>query len=116
MSSRDSIEEKTSKEESLRGRNSRADHDTLHAENAGSGTSPPEDMSEKKIEKKKSRRAHFPGLSDHDDALEPRKTMDDPDVYILDEEDCYEELGFCFPTWKKWTILTSMLLSFGFFF
>ncbi|KAH8168659.1 major facilitator superfamily protein [Sarocladium implicatum] len=24
----------------------------------------------------------------------------------LTEEDCYEELGFCFPTWKKWYILT----------
>lgn len=24
----------------------------------------------------------------------------------LTEADCYEELGFCFPTWKKWTILT----------
>ncbi|KAJ5709203.1 Major facilitator superfamily domain general substrate transporter [Penicillium malachiteum] len=24
----------------------------------------------------------------------------------LTEDDCYESLGFCFPTWKKWTILT----------
>ncbi len=24
----------------------------------------------------------------------------------ITEADCYEELGFCFPTWKKWTILT----------
>ena len=24
----------------------------------------------------------------------------------LTEEDCYEELGFSFPNWKKWTILT----------
>ncbi|KAJ6021910.1 Major facilitator superfamily domain general substrate transporter [Penicillium herquei] len=24
----------------------------------------------------------------------------------LTEDDCYEALGFCFPTWKKWTILT----------
>ncbi|KAJ5672492.1 Major facilitator superfamily domain general substrate transporter [Penicillium longicatenatum] len=24
----------------------------------------------------------------------------------LTEDDCYEKLGFCFPTWKKWTILT----------
>ncbi|KAK9249606.1 hypothetical protein V1507DRAFT_446550, partial [Lipomyces tetrasporus] len=22
---------------------------------------------------------------------------------VLAEESCYEELGFCFPTWKKWT-------------
>ncbi|KAI4108717.1 MAG: hypothetical protein L6R37_000881 [Teloschistes peruensis] len=31
----------------------------------------------------------------------------DPDEKIeLTEEDCYDELGFCFPTWKKWTILS----------
>ncbi|KAJ5401017.1 hypothetical protein N7465_011506 [Penicillium sp. CMV-2018d] len=24
----------------------------------------------------------------------------------LTEDDCYEKLGFCFPTWKKWTILS----------
>ncbi|KAJ6092833.1 Major facilitator superfamily domain general substrate transporter [Penicillium sp. IBT 16267x] len=24
----------------------------------------------------------------------------------LTEDDCYEKLGFCFPTWKKWMILT----------
>ncbi|KAL8907184.1 MAG: hypothetical protein Q9207_001550 [Kuettlingeria erythrocarpa] len=24
----------------------------------------------------------------------------------ITEEDCYDELGFCFPTWKKWTILS----------
>lgn len=28
----------------------------------------------------------------------------------LTEDDCYEELGFCFPTWKKWTILTLIFL------
>ncbi|KAI9926219.1 hypothetical protein AWENTII_002123 [Aspergillus wentii] len=29
---------------------------------------------------------------------------------ILREEDCYEELGFCFPTWKKWMILSVIFL------
>ncbi|KAL8957821.1 MAG: hypothetical protein Q9183_005960 [Haloplaca sp. 2 TL-2023] len=24
----------------------------------------------------------------------------------ISEEDCYDELGFCFPTWKKWSILS----------
>lgn len=24
----------------------------------------------------------------------------------LTEDDCYDKLGFCFPTWKKWTILS----------
>lgn len=28
------------------------------------------------------------------------------DRYEITEEDCYEELGFCFPTWKKWMILS----------
>ncbi|KAK4197973.1 putative MFS transporter [Triangularia verruculosa] len=28
----------------------------------------------------------------------------------LKEEDAWEELGFCFPTWKKWTILTVIFL------
>ena len=36
---------------------------------------------------------------------------DDGDDRIeLTEDDCYEELGFCFPTWKKWTILTLIFL------
>jgi hypothetical protein len=28
------------------------------------------------------------------------------DKYEISEEDCYEELGFCFPTAKKWYIVT----------
>ncbi|KAF2807393.1 putative MFS multidrug transporter [Mytilinidion resinicola] len=28
------------------------------------------------------------------------------DKIEITEEDCYDELGFSFPTWKKWTILT----------
>lgn len=32
------------------------------------------------------------------------------DRYEITEEDCYEELGFCFPTWKKWTILSVVFL------
>ncbi|KAK0643898.1 major facilitator superfamily domain-containing protein [Cercophora newfieldiana] len=28
----------------------------------------------------------------------------------LKEEDAWEELGFCYPTWKKWTILTIIFL------
>ncbi|PHH83096.1 hypothetical protein CDD82_3631 [Ophiocordyceps australis] len=28
------------------------------------------------------------------------------DKYEITEDDCYEELGYCFPTWKKWYILT----------
>ncbi|KAH9896308.1 major facilitator superfamily transporter [Xylariomycetidae sp. FL2044] len=29
---------------------------------------------------------------------------------ILTEDDCYDELGFCFPSWKKWLILTNIFL------
>jgi sugar phosphate permease len=28
------------------------------------------------------------------------------DKYEITEDDCYEELGFCYPKWKKWYILT----------
>jgi len=28
----------------------------------------------------------------------------------ITEEDCYDELGFSFPTWKKWMILTVIFL------
>jgi hypothetical protein len=28
------------------------------------------------------------------------------DRYEITEEDCYDELGFSFPSWKKWTILS----------
>lgn len=31
---------------------------------------------------------------------------DNDDRVEITEEDCYDELGFCFPTWKKWTILS----------
>jgi MFS family permease len=34
----------------------------------------------------------------------------DGDKIILTEDDCYEELGFCFPTWKKWMILTVIFI------
>lgn len=32
------------------------------------------------------------------------------DRVILTEDDCYDELGFSFPTWKKWTILSVIFL------
>lgn len=33
-------------------------------------------------------------------------TLNTDDRQEITEEDCYDELGFCFPTWKKWTILS----------
>ncbi|KAF2703844.1 multidrug transporter [Pleomassaria siparia CBS 279.74] len=32
------------------------------------------------------------------------------DRYEITEEDCYDELGFSFPTWKKWTILSVVFI------
>lgn len=32
------------------------------------------------------------------------------DRFEITEDDCYEELGFCFPTWKKWMILSVVFI------
>lgn len=32
------------------------------------------------------------------------------DKIILSEADCYDELGFSWPTWKKWTVLTVIFI------
>ncbi|KAJ9629400.1 hypothetical protein H2203_001773 [Taxawa tesnikishii (nom. ined.)] len=32
------------------------------------------------------------------------------DKYEITEDDCYDELGFCFPTWKKWMILSVIFM------
>lgn len=32
------------------------------------------------------------------------------DRFEITEDDCYDELGFCFPTWKKWTILSVVFI------
>lgn len=34
----------------------------------------------------------------------------DGDKYELTEEDCYSDLGYSFPTWKKWTILSIVFM------
>jgi hypothetical protein len=34
--------------------------------------------------------------------------LDNNEKYELSENDCYDELGFSFPKWKKWTILVSI--------
>ncbi|EXJ91816.1 hypothetical protein A1O3_00366 [Capronia epimyces CBS 606.96] len=43
---------------------------------------------------------------EHDSEPEP-ETFDKIEIT---EEDCYSELGFSFPSWKKWTILTVIFL------
>lgn len=46
----------------------------------------------------------------------PKPTMDQVehsgagDKIVLTEESCYEELGFCFPTWKKWMVISVIFL------
>jgi len=32
------------------------------------------------------------------------------DKYEITEDDCYEELGYCYPAWKKWYILTVIFI------
>jgi len=41
---------------------------------------------------------------------ETGKDYDNGDKIILTEDDCYEELGFFFSTWKKWTILSVIFI------
>ena len=38
------------------------------------------------------------------------ETFDNGEKRILTEDDCYEELGFCFPEWKKWMILSVVFI------
>lgn len=32
------------------------------------------------------------------------------EIRVLTEADCYDELGFSFPTWKKWSVLTVIFI------
>lgn len=47
--------------------------------------------------------APAPNLQHHENGMAD-------DRYEITEEDCYEELGFSFPSWKKWTILSIVFL------
>lgn len=63
---------------------------------------------------KKRRAGVMPSTNQGTDAAQLEKagtpdSGDDDDVIFLTEDDAYEELGFCFPTWKKWTILTGTI-------
>ena len=47
----------------------------------------------------------------HPNFTEKSETFDDDyDKVEITEDDCYDELGFSFPSWKKWTILTVIFL------
>jgi hypothetical protein len=41
---------------------------------------------------------------------EKKRALGNEDKYEITEDDCYDELGFSFPTWKKWYILTIIFI------
>ena len=46
----------------------------------------------------------------HHAAFAEKRELDTTEKRELTEEDCYDELGYAFSTWKKWTILTVIFL------
>lgn len=50
------------------------------------------------------------GHADSDADREHYEKYGTYDRYEITEEDCYEELGFAFPSWKKWLILSIVFL------
>ncbi|PQE22947.1 MFS multidrug transporter protein [Rutstroemia sp. NJR-2017a BBW] len=40
----------------------------------------------------------------------PVTKVKSPDMIEITEEDCWDQLGYSFPTWKKWTILSVIFL------
>lgn len=48
-----------------------------------------------------------PEMSEHDKIKEK---LGNDDKYEITEEDCYDELGFSWPTWKKWYVLTVIFI------
>jgi MFS family permease len=55
---------------------------------------------------KTARHAHWNGTTETHQ-LEPSPTQDKQEIT---EEECYDQLGYAFPEWKKWTILTVIFL------
>lgn len=67
------------------------------------------DRTNQQLEKKVERGddAHAENASESDGtSREEHPTVKKDGKRELTEDDCYESLGFCFPTWKKWTILS----------
>lgn len=67
------------------------------------------DRANQQLEKKVDRGndAHAENASESDGtSREEHPTVKKNGKRELTEDDCYEALGFCFPTWKKWTILS----------
>lgn len=65
-----------------------------------------EDTHEKDSDLSSNNGATAPGKEEIDPVTGKLPQHLDGDKYELTEEDCMDELGFSYPTWKKWTILT----------
>lgn len=48
--------------------------------------------------------------SDNDNGGNNLEKLGTHDKYEITEDDCYDELGYSFPTWKKWYILTVIFI------
>ncbi|KAJ5665450.1 uncharacterized protein N7477_007898 [Penicillium maclennaniae] len=58
-------------------------------------------------QKRKKNDAHVENASDFDQtSREDAPKIEKAGKRELTEDECYDKLGFCFPTWKKWTILS----------
>ncbi|KAI0599775.1 major facilitator superfamily transporter [Biscogniauxia sp. FL1348] len=61
------------------------------------------------LEKKVERGSNLPEREEIEEKLEgPKRT--ESGKRVLTEDDCYDELGFTFATWRKWLILTNIFL------
>jgi hypothetical protein len=81
------------------------DADTVNKNEAGDA--------EKKSAGSENQRNHTENPTDHAANVSDKEHFEKYgtyDRYEITEEDCYDELGFSFPTWKKWTILSVVFL------
>ena len=75
-------------------------HEEVHSQRGGSGSEATNDP-EKPLNTKNTN-------TNSSSSTDSEKTEPyDPDSKReLTDDECYEQLGFCFPTWRKWTILS----------
>jgi len=50
------------------------------------------------------------GVAPNQSDPEKKAALGNADKYEITEDDCYEELGFSYPVWKKWYILTVIFI------
>ena len=73
-----------------------------HAEWDNASTVKPEE----ELQQEQAEQAGRPIAEEKTDGREPSPEPETFDKIEITEEDCYSELGYSFPEWKKWTILT----------